>query len=187
MEYLGDLDLYYKYSYGSELARKLPCNTVQSMISAMTNSESTNKVTALFTHAELLSMLITSLGGKHDAEPLLATNFEQQKNRLYRSSKLVPYASSLAAIKYNCVLNMTSSSFSASTGISSDVKTIDEPLVVLMLNQEPFEVPWCKGKYICTLTELTDMFKNSSMKNCPFDICGDEFAHSKGAVAKYTC
>lgn len=173
LEYLSDLDLYYRYSYGSEISPKLPCTVIKSMIDTMLLENSPNKVTAFFAHAELLLLIITALGAKYDRSPLLASNFEQQRNREFQSSKLVPYASTFSAVKFIC---------SAESGTSSSGRL--DTKILLLLNQKPIKMPWCAGGYICTIAEMTNMFDRSVMRNCPNDICGERFAKSNGLGLK---
>lgn len=173
LEYLSDLDLYYRYSYGSELSPKLPCTVIKSMIDTMLLENSPNKVTAYFAHAELLLLMITALGAKYDHLSLLASNFEQQRNREFQTSKLVPYASTFSAVKFIC---STESGTSTSGRLDSKI--------LLLLNQKPITVPWCVDGYICTISEMLNMFNKSPMRNCPDDICGERFAKSNGKGLK---
>lgn len=145
------------------------------MVETMESPSSSNKVTAYFAHAELIAMILTALGAKNDPVQLLASNFEQQKDRQFRSSKLLPFASSFAAVKYSCSANAGDTS-------SSDSVVIDEPKIMLLLNHKPLDVPWCKDRSVCTLTEMWQMFKSSPMRSCPHGICGKEYALSKGLL-----
>lgn len=180
-EYLADLDFYYKYSYGNPLSSVLPCTLIKSMLES---TISPTKVTVNFAHAELLSLLITALGAKHDRKPLLAENFEEQHRRKFKVSKLVPFASNFAAVTYNCSLRRSSSSFSflsQSSNVEADTK------ILMLLNQEPIDVPWCVGGSICTINEMSQMFHNSGMRNCPYGICGDSFVNPKIPTEDTTC
>lgn len=159
--YLSDLHSYYKASYGfSPLAEKLPCAAVKDMydtIHSVSGADNPLKVTAYFTHSTMLLMLITAFGLKHDQLPLRGDNFDRQQNRQFKTSQLVPYASNLAAVKYGCDNGR-------------------EDKVLFLLNQRPVSMPWCADGEICTINEIGNMFGNSTMHNCPCDICGTEFA-----------
>lgn len=162
LEYLADLDLYLKLSYGNgDLNRKLPCASIQDMLHFMENESSPNKVTAYFSHAELILLMLTAFGTHNDAIPLLGTNYAQQQNRKFRSSKMVPYAANLAAIKYDCP---------TSHQIDGQRK------ILFLLNQKPLHMKWCAEGSICTVTELRNFFDKSPMSNCPRNICGKNFA-----------
>lgn len=164
LEYLSDLELYYKLSYGNgQLNGKLPCVAIKDMLTSMEDDTTPNKVTAYFSHAELLTMIITALGAYQDEEPLMADNYERMKNRQFRTSNWVPYASNIAAVKYNC-------------------PAYDEPdsVKILMLqNQQPFAMSWCRDGSVCTLEEMQNMFYNSTMSQCPYGICGQQFAETE--------
>lgn len=163
LEYLSDLELYYKLSYGNEeLNGKLPCAAIKDMLTQMEDDMSPNKVTAYFSHAELLTMIVTALGAYRDVEPLTAHNYETMKDRQFRTSNWVPYASSIAAVKYNCPAN-------------------DEPnsvKILMLLNQQPLALDWCRDGSVCTLKEMQNMFFNSTMNQCPYGICGEKFAET---------
>lgn len=102
-------------------------------------------------------MVLTALGTFHDAIPLLGSNYYQQQNRLFATNKFLPFAANFAAIKYECVANQPDQ-------------------VLFMWNEKPISMPWCVNGEICTLDEIENMYRNSTMNNCPCDICGNEFA-----------
>lgn len=177
MEYMVDLDSYYKYSYGSRLSSVLPCRLIKSMLET-TSTTSPNKVTATFGHSQLMTLLSTALGIKRDRIPLLASNFEQQLNRQFKVGNIAPYAANFAAVKYNCLLSRSGTSFSSVSQSSSGAYNA-ETKVLMLLNQEPIEMPWCVGGAICTIDEMWQMFRRSEMRDCPYGICGDSFAKPK--------
>lgn len=186
---MADLDYYYKYSYGNELASVLPCTLIKSMLQALEHSDTrSGKVIVNFGHAKTLLLLITALGIKHDAERLLASNFEQQQSRQFRMSEFDSFAANFAAVKYNCssLGNASSSSSSISDSESSNVNN-GKAKVLMLLNQVPIEMPWCIAGSICTIDEISQMFYNSGMSNCPHDICGSAFANAKGLDLNYRC
>lgn len=161
MEYDEDLDFYYRLSYGDGfLTKKLPCVAIKDLLNNMVNHYTSNKVTAFFSHAELVLMILTALGAKHDKLPLMADNFLQQKNRKFYTSRLAPYAASIAAVKYECM---------AKSG-----KTYNR--VQFLLNQKPLKMNWCKKGSVCKISEIQQYFNNSTMSQCPNGICGKEFA-----------
>lgn len=149
---------YYKCSNGyKEYSEKLPCAAVKDLLETMEDGSSTdNTVTAHFTHSALLLMILTAIGALSNELPLLATNYEMQENRQFKLSEICPYASSLAAVKYKCDAGQPSK-------------------VLMLLNQKPIAMPWCKNGSICTPTEIRRMFEQSPMKNCPYGICDKKF------------
>lgn len=173
LEYLGDLDLYYKLSYGNApLNTKLPCAAIQDMLRFMENDSSPNKVTAYFSHAELLILLLTAFGTHNDTLPLMGTNYKQQQHRQFRSSQMVPYAANLAAVKYDCDNSTT-----------EDGKR----KILFLLNQRPLKMKWCGNRSVCTVAEFRKFFDDSPMRDCPYGICGDEFAKLSLAESNVAC
>lgn len=160
LEYLFDLENYYKASYGYQnMTEKLPCAAIKDLYDSMKDSTDNTKVTAYFTHSYMLEMMLTALGTYHDKLPLLGTNFYQQTNRKFKTNKFLPFAANLAAVKYECSNNQPAQ-------------------ILFMWNEKPIVMPWCVGGSICTLDEIHAMYYNSTMSNCPCDICGKEFAEN---------
>lgn len=155
MEYYSDLDNYYKASYGFPLSEKIPCILVKDMIMNMKHNTKKHKVSAYFAHASVLLMLVTAFGVAQDSAPLRANNFDQDENKQFSTSKLVPYASNFAAVKYTC-----------KTGRGR---------VLFLLNQQPMAVNWCQSGALCTIEEIEKFYRKSSMANCPYGICGKQF------------
>lgn len=161
LEYLADLDFYYRLSYGDDqLSSKLPCVAINDLLKFVEDDTSSTKVAAYFSHAELLLMILTAFGAKRDAIPLMADNIVHQKHRHFRASRLVPYAASIAAVKYECP--------SAKTGHRRKVQ--------FLLNQRPLKMPWCKNRSVCSIGDIRRYFDNSTMRHCPHQICGKKFA-----------
>lgn len=188
MEYLADLEYYYKYSYGNALAKVLPCALIKSMIEAVDNSNtSTANVIVNFGHAKTLLLLVTALGIKRDATPLLASNYEQQQNRQFRLSAFDSFAANFAAVKYNCPSPSGGPANSSAASSSSESSSDGNTKILMLLNQEPIEMPFCAGGSICTIDELLQMFYSSEMSKCPHGICGIEFANAKDLGSDYRC
>jgi multiple inositol-polyphosphate phosphatase / 2,3-bisphosphoglycerate 3-phosphatase len=99
LEYLEDLKYYYKAGYGTELNSKIMCAAVKDMVTNMRQEENP-KITAYFSHASGIQLLLTALGYGKDNEALRADNYQQMKYRKFRSSVLSPFASNLAVVKY---------------------------------------------------------------------------------------
>lgn len=99
LEYLDDLKYYYKASYGFPENANVMCSTIQDMVK---NLESTTnpKVIAYFAHASGIQLLLTALGVSKDLATLRADNYEEMKNRVFRTSELSMFASNLAVVKY---------------------------------------------------------------------------------------
>lgn len=149
---------YYKAFYGyKKMAEKLPCAVVKDMLDTMKSSSKNPKVTAYFTHSTMFLMIFVAFGNYQDEIPLMGDNYSDQRHRPFKTSKIAPYGASFGAVKYEC-----------SSG---------EPAKILFLhNQRPISMRWCKLGTICTINEIENYIENSTMNNCPCDICGEKFA-----------
>lgn len=152
-EYLSDLENYYRNSYGNgKINEKLPCLLVGDMLKNLANIDNLPAVTVYFSHSSVLVTLLTSLGVFNDTKSLRYDNYAEQNDRQFRSSEITPFASNVAAIRYQCADN-------------SDK-------VLFLLNQKLLTMKWCKDGALCTLAEIQDMYSNSSMRDCrPNDFC----------------
>lgn len=140
-------------SYGfREGGTNTTCRLVKDMIASMATISTSNKVSAYFTHSVTLFLFLTSLGTFKDRLPLQTDNYEQHRRRMFRGSKMCPFAGSFAAIRYKC---------SRPSEYEYNAK------IVFLLNQKPMLMPWCKnGSAICTLSELRRWYDNSLGNLC---------------------
>lgn len=99
LEYLEDLKYYVKSGFGSAINSKVMCAATQDMLRFI-GSDTNPKVTAYFTHSAAIQLFLTALNYGKDDQPLRADNFEQMKNRRFRTSNLSPFASNIAVVKY---------------------------------------------------------------------------------------
>jgi multiple inositol-polyphosphate phosphatase/2,3-bisphosphoglycerate 3-phosphatase len=99
LEYLEDLKYYVKGGFGGAINSKVMCAAVQDMLRTL-GSDTNPKVTAYFTHASAIQLFLTALKYGKDDAPLRADNFEQMRNRKFRTSNLSPFASNIAVVKY---------------------------------------------------------------------------------------
>uniref|UniRef100_A0A672K6Q5 Multiple inositol polyphosphate phosphatase 1 n=2 Tax=Sinocyclocheilus grahami TaxID=75366 RepID=A0A672K6Q5_SINGR len=110
MEYAGDLKQYWKRSYGHDINSKSSCILFHDLfhrldqVVAQINSDGvlSEAVTVQVGHAETLLPLLTLLDLFKDDIPLSSTNFATQKNRIFRSGNIVPYAANLLVVLYKC-------------------------------------------------------------------------------------
>ncbi|XP_062927691.1 multiple inositol polyphosphate phosphatase 1-like isoform X1 [Mobula hypostoma] len=110
LEYMADLKQYWKRSYGYEInglsSHKLFQNIFQYMDQTIEENERNESIshTAVlrFGHAETLLPVLTLMGYFKDERPLLADNFEEQKNRKFRSGQISPFAANLIFVLYQC-------------------------------------------------------------------------------------
>ncbi|XP_069756753.1 multiple inositol polyphosphate phosphatase 1b isoform X1 [Narcine bancroftii] len=110
LEYLGDLKQYWKTSYGYEInglsSHKLFQNIFQYIDQTIEENERNQPIShsavLRFGHAETLLPVLTLLGYFKDEHPLLANNFEEQRDRKFRSGRISPLAANLIFVLYQC-------------------------------------------------------------------------------------
>lgn len=153
LEYLEDLKYYYKASYGNKLNENVMCSAVQDMIRNLQSDSANPKVTAYFTHAAAMQLILTSLGYAKDSENLRADNYQQMKYRKFRTSVLSPFASNLVAVKYQCPNDPEFNK------------------VQFFLNERPIEFSWCNIG-LCDLSRVIEMYKKFLDADCRDMFCG---------------
>lgn len=109
MEYREDLEYYYHSGYGNDINVKLGCPTVKDLINRFSQMENQNPYDRTqpagifyFTHSTALQMTLAQLGIARDHDHLTHTNYNVLKNRKWRTSKISPFASNLAAVLFRC-------------------------------------------------------------------------------------
>lgn len=136
---------------------------VQDMLKHM-KTKDVPKVVAYFAHSVTIRLFLTSLGIGKPQVPLTADNYENMKNRKYRSSQLAPFASNLVAIKYVC---------------SEELKT--ETKIMFFLNEKPVDFDWCKDGF-CNWTDVQETYKHFINADCSEIFCTDpdkkNYSHS---------
>ncbi|CAO1347101.1 unnamed protein product [Diamesa hyperborea] len=158
LEYLEDLKYYYKSGYGSALNNNIMCGAVQDLMSNLKN-EGTPNVVAYFSHASAIQLMLVALGYAKDAESLRADNYDQMKNRKWRTSVISPFASNLAVVKYDCP---------------------NEPerfKVQFFLNEKPIDFPWCNIG-LCDLSKVFETYQKFIDVDCSKIYCGTSTATS---------
>lgn len=101
-------------------------------------------VVAYFGHDTTMQLLFTSLGIAVQNIPLLANNFDEMSNRSWMTSKITPFATNLAAVRYDC---------------PQAVK------VQFLLNQQPLHLDEC-NKGLCDLQVLQDKYRRILQSDC---------------------
>lgn len=95
--------------------------------------------TFYFSHSEALLPFLSLLGLYKDDSPLLHTNFEQNKGRQYRTSKIGSFSTGLAFVKFEC-----------------DSDPIHR---ILTLHQEaPIQLPKC-DQLLCDWDQFTSAYQ----------------------------
>lgn len=100
-----------------------------------------------------------SLQYAKDDTNLRADNFEQMKNRKFKTSVLSPFASNIAVVKYDC---------------ATDSK---RHKVQFFLNEKPMNFDWCNIG-LCDLELVVEKYRNFLNADCSNLFCGGSSASS---------
>ncbi|XP_022180136.1 multiple inositol polyphosphate phosphatase 1-like isoform X2 [Myzus persicae] len=151
LEYDEDLKYYYLNGYGDSYNERLGCPIVKDLINNFSNKSRTQhgpKGVFYFGHSSNVFSAIVRLGFARDTTPLLSSNFNDMRDRKWKSSYLSPFASNVMAALYECH---------------------GEKKVTFFVN----EVPMMVEKYGCTLcpwTLIENMFDPIvSSPSCTFN------------------
>ncbi|XP_055322266.1 multiple inositol polyphosphate phosphatase 1-like [Sitodiplosis mosellana] len=159
LEYLEDLQKYYKSSYGRELNSRIQCAAVNDMLHHL-ETNNLPKTVAYFTHSKAIVLLLTALRFFKDSDSLRADNYYSMSQRKWRSSYILPFASNLVAIKYDCPNDM------------------ERDKVMFFLNEKPItDLDWCKVG-LCNLADVKERYKKFTQANCDEYYCTDSGASS---------
>lgn len=99
-----------------------------------------------FGHAETVVPLITLLGLFTEGDALRAGNFEAQRNRTFKTSKISPFSTNVAFVLQNC---------SERTPSGSDTNVFK---VQLLINEQPIQLGHICSGGTCTYKELRNYF-----------------------------
>lgn len=110
LEYKGDLKQYWKRAHGHSISGLSSCPLFHHIFRTLDRAGRPRRATdappepasILIGHAETLLPLISLLGLYKDKTPPTAANYQSQHARLFRSSSIVPYASNLLFVLFDC-------------------------------------------------------------------------------------
>lgn len=110
LEYKGDLKQFWKRAHGHSISGLSSCPLFHHIFRTLDRAGRPRRATdappepasILIGHAETLLPLISLLGLFKDKTPPTAANYQSQHNRVFRSSSIVPYASNLLFVLFDC-------------------------------------------------------------------------------------
>ncbi|XP_070545012.1 multiple inositol polyphosphate phosphatase 1-like [Ptychodera flava] len=169
LEYLADLKHYWRKGYGYELNYHICCRLLQELFAIMEQAVSGIKRddhlvgSFWFGHAETIFPLISILGLFNDTVKLRADNFDTSRNRLFRGSKLAPFASNVAIVVYEC---------------DKDETDADDFMVEVFVQETPVTLPCCQSS-LCQYTTVKECY-SKWLNDCDFEkLCGYEHKTQK--------
>lgn len=104
LEYEGDLDDYYKDSYGNSLNYEQACPVVNYVVNLFNSSKYWEEDRAIlhFSHAGALKKVYPRFGLFHDEKKLTADGMCSQQDRKWKSSLISPFNSNLVLVLLKC-------------------------------------------------------------------------------------
>lgn len=156
LEYLEDIIKYYKSGYGQPLNSHVSCDAVNDMLYHLENKNQP-KAVVYFSHSKAIILLLTALKAFKDSDSLRADNYYSMTRRKWRVSEISPFASNLAAIKYDCP------------------NEVERDKIMFFLNEKPLYFDWCKVG-LCNWSDVKDQYKEFSRANCNDYFCGQSAA-----------
>jgi len=151
-EVFNDLSDYYKSGYGHPQNYQISCplyNDFMTSIQSVINGSTSEVAKFRFAHAETIMPFVALLGLYNDSE-ILHWNSSNLNSRLWRTSKISPFAANVALALYNC------------NGVYK---------VKLLHNENQMAVPGCGGGYYCDVNTFTSIYSNYT--TCAFTkLCG---------------
>lgn len=104
VEYLSDLKLYWDRAYGRRINYKMACPLYVEITDTFESFLKQRKPHGIFrfAHTGTVIPLLTMLGLYNDSVPPRADNFNQQANRTFRFSDVVPMSANVAFVLYKC-------------------------------------------------------------------------------------
>ncbi|XP_063361399.1 multiple inositol polyphosphate phosphatase 1-like [Cydia amplana] len=139
LEYIGDLEHYYKYGYGrqnAELNSQIPLEDLLESFQ-LAKAGKGRKITAYFTRSRIMDMVYTALGWFKDNKPITAA--DKKRDRYWRTSRINPHAANIVMVLNKCAFKK-----------SSDYH------VMFYMNEEPLRSV-CEGG-ICSWSEFEKIF-----------------------------
>lgn len=94
LEYLEDLQKYYKSGYGRKLNGRVQCVAVNDMIHHL-ETNNLPKTVVYFTHSKSVLLLLTALRFLKDSDSPRADNYYSMSHRKWRLSNISPFGSNL--------------------------------------------------------------------------------------------
>ncbi|KAJ8318662.1 hypothetical protein KUTeg_003753 [Tegillarca granosa] len=168
IEYLNDLKQYWKKAYGHNITAKMSCPLVRHMFKEVDKAihmsdEGDDHTVGVFHfgHAETIAPLYAALELFNDSQPLKANNFEFHKDRLFKSSKIMPFSANFAMAVYEC---------------DEDPDNNDENdlyVIKFFVNEKQVIIPACDS-FVCPYKSVRDYYSDKIDK-CHFeDLCSTE-------------
>jgi len=151
MEYLEDLEYYWIDGPGHEISWKPACvlmRDVYQNFNNVTKGAKEERGIFYFTHSGTVLKFLAYLGTHNDTEHLRNDNFEQMKNRKWRTSKISPFAANINFLLQKCDMGY---------------------VVCLYVNEKLETLPGCgEGPGCCDWQTFVSLYKDK-IETCDFN------------------
>ena len=166
IEYLYDIKNYWKRGYGYRINYEMSClllrnltESIENVIQSLNTSDLYTKAVFHFSHAETIIPLMCLMELFKHAEPLLANNYQHQKNRLFKTSNMAPFSGNIAVVLFSCKTH------------AAKTKSF---YVQVLANEIPIALPCCNAKELCPIDQFRACFENIT-KYCDFSkLCNNQ-------------
>ena len=148
-DYLTDSYFYYLIGPGNQINIDASCFLLQDILTHLlsmagkTPGSNSRKIVARFGHGNTVLPALYKLGLFLDKAPLLATNYEQMRDREFKVGKIAPMSGNFAFVLYKC-----------SSYFGHKVYKIQ-----FYHNERLVKLPACHSKIDCTLDEFVHYYK----------------------------
>lgn len=176
LEYLNDLKLYWDRSYGRKINYKMACPLYAEITDSFERFLKKGKPRGIFrfAHTGTVIPLLTMLGLYNDSVPPRADNFNEQANRAFRISDVVPMSANVAFVFYNCkhdgakrdtdeksdcVGQCQQSSSNDKNGFGGTFQE-SHIKIQLLVNEAAVAMPACEGKMYCSLAQFLSFYSH---------------------------
>jgi len=195
LEYLSDLKLYWERSYGRKINYKMACPLYVEITDTFESFLKQGKPHGIFrfAHTGTVIPLLTMLGLYNDSVPPRADNFNQQANRTFRVSDVVPMSANVALVLYKCkrdgakVKNERKGDVEEKINCKGKCRGMgtepgensiegalhaSEKRVQLLVNEAAVPIPACGGNLNCSVQRFLSYYSHIK-DNCDIKkICG---------------
>ncbi|KAG5672852.1 hypothetical protein PVAND_002941 [Polypedilum vanderplanki] len=158
LEYLEDLDYFWRVGYGYRdfrtLFENMNCYLMQDLLNFVTSNNPNDHLARIYsTHSTILQLIIVTLGVFEDEVQLTRHNFAQQTFRQWKSSLIAPMGTNLAVIKYSCADG-------------------DDDLLFLF-NEKPLHINGCQPNGLCKQSLIVERFSHFMNGDCRQIFCSN--------------
>ncbi|XP_069691313.1 multiple inositol polyphosphate phosphatase 1-like [Periplaneta americana] len=153
LEFRDDLKYYYFLGYANEINKKVGCPPAKDFLYRFSQLEMGDAQPAgvfYFSHDTVLQLFFTSIDIGKDEVPLTHSNFEEMRDRQWRTSILTPFAGNFAAVFFKCNGN-------------------ESHKVQFYLREKLLDMDGC-DEGLCDWSYIKQKY-NSIIKKCNLDFC----------------